>query len=619
MSEHVSVNFFTESSKHEKRAKAFVLKNTLISEAAARKGIVIDYACGGGGTCGKCKVRVTPKDAFSEPDSSEKKLLKKDDIEKGIRLACRAKIIKDCMVYVADEVVFESAKILSIGQSKEISLSPCVHKKYLELIPADLERPVSDVTLLEEALGFTPKIGLFLLQQIPSILRKSSFKVTIVIHSCENEIIALEEGNTEEEHFSVAFDIGTTSVVGTLLDMKSGKEIAVSGRMNAQHVYGFDVISRIHHGASEKGRESLQNALLRTMNEIIADLVSQSAINKSRIYEISACGNTTMTHLLFNIPVESLSAIPFTPVFTSSKHIRASKIGLDTLAHTQLHTLPLVGGFVGGDTTGALLASGICSNEKPSLLVDIGTNGEVAIASKNILYTSSAPAGPAFEGAQIEFGMRGIKGAIEKVVFNEDVEIGVIGNRAPMGICGSGLIDVASELIRIGIVSETGEMLSPDEIPESVPKKISSRIMENENGKMFLLERNGAGGPIYISQKDIRQLQLAKGAISSVITMLLSEASISLNDLEAIYIAGAFGNYIRKESAIGIGLIPNIESEKVRFIGNAALVGSIMCLVSSASRTEIDSIAKRAKFMEFGGRADFQMIFAEAMLFPSIW
>lgn len=596
----------------------YVTPGTTVAEAAERAGIILNFACAKAGTCGKCKVELSG--AVSEPTGEEKELL--GDVERaaGIRLSCQAKIMGTVSVHVFASQTFATAKIMEWGENREVKLAPCVRKYPLTLTPSTLEESLSDAAVIERALGRELVISSSMLRAIPTVLRASDWKVTVAIEECENRLIDIEAGDTARSNYAVAFDIGTTSVVGTLIDLTHGRDVATASRLNLQHKYGLDVISRIKHSLTAEGMENLHRSVVSTVNEIIDELAVKGAVSgaldRRHIYEISVAGNTTMTHLFLKVPVESLSHMPFTPAFVREQRTTARELSIVINPEGAVYSLPMVGGFVGADTTACILASGMHKAERTSIIVDIGTNGEVALGDHTRMLTSSAPAGPAFEGAEIKYGMRATTGAIEKVVIDNDVTINVIGNAAAAGICGSGLIDAVAELLNKGVITDTGEMLKPADVPASLSEKLKKRIVLDEKGApMFLLSPKG-GEPVYLTQKDVRELQLAKGAIRAIIDMLITEAGISLSDIETFYIAGAFGNYIRCESAVRIGLIPPLPREKVRFIGNAALTGSRMTLLCAPLRRDIAAFSREARNMEFAGRPEFQMAFSEAMLFP---
>ncbi|MBI4977878.1 MAG: DUF4445 domain-containing protein [Spirochaetes bacterium] len=596
----------------KEKVREFVSPGTTIAEAAERAGIILNLACGQQGTCGKCVVKA--EGLLSLPSPEEIGLI--GDVERaaGMRLACVAQALGDIRVHVFAVATFTAAKIMEQGEETHVKLAPVIRSEALSLTAPTLEDSCSDITLLERALGQTLCCSTHHIALLPKILRENNYAVRPVYRADDGMLLALEHGAGDGGIYAIAFDIGTTTVVGSLIDMTHGKEIAVASRLNAQHRYGHDVISRIKTGLTAKGLEQLHASITATMNEIIDMVVKTANIRRERIFEIAVAGNTTMLHLLLQVPVDSLAALPFTPVFTRAQRTPAANLGFHIHPEGTVYTLPIVGGFVGADTTACMLSSGMHSKSGISFVVDIGTNGEAAVGNRDMLLTSSAPAGPAFEGAEISCGMRAAPGAIERVVISDDVHINVIGNAAPTGICGSGLIDAIAEMLTAGVISTTGEMIKPDELPSAVPEKVRSRVVIKNGKTEFVLA--GGKSPVVITQKDVRELQLAKGAIRSIIELLLKEMNIGLDALETFYIAGAFGNYIRPESAMRIGLIPKLPKEKVRFIGNAALVGAKLSLLSVPLRNELNAFSARAKNMEFAGRPEFQIAFADAMLFP---
>jgi uncharacterized 2Fe-2S/4Fe-4S cluster protein (DUF4445 family) len=453
-----------------------------------------------------------------------------------------------------------------------------------------------------------------MLREIPSILRKSKFKVTLVLDG--NELIGIEPGDTTKKNYGVAVDIGTTTVVSTVVDLNTGNDLAVASALNTQATHGADVISRINYATeSEHGLDELGDRVVHVINQITEYACAEARIDCKNVYEVTVVGNTTMTHLFLKVPASNLSVMPYIGVFSDPVEATASEIGFNINPKANVYVLPNIAGFVGADTVGVILASALNRSETIKLAIDIGTNGEVALGSYKKLLTCSTAAGPAFEGAMITHGMRGASGAIERVQLEDRPVYQVINGGKPIGICGSGLIDVVAEMLRLGIVDETGRMTPPDELDISPELKTYIRRSDEYGPHLVLYESDGQ--KVVITQRDIRQVQLAKGAIKAGIEILMRKLGIKLEDISEVLLAGAFGNYIKKENAIRLGLIPNFPLDKVHFIGNAAEAGAKMALMSKEAREEAVRISKGTEYVELATDPNFQNEFMEAMMFPS--
>jgi len=595
---------------------AFVLPGSVVLEAAARAGIVVETPCGGRGTCGKCRVVV--RDGCSEPTEAERQLLSADELAAGQRLACQTRLLADTVVVVPESSRFGEQRILTEGEGGPRELAPAVRKRVLRPEAAALERPVADSDRVRAALADVDDLRLELAaaRQLPLALGAGDGTVTAVVH--DRDIIAFEPGDTAARLHGVAFDVGTTTVVASLLDLRTGHEVAVASRTNPQVAFGDDVVSRISH-ATEGGLAELQQAVVGCLNALLREIEERSGIPRDQIYEATVVGNTTMSHLLLGLEPEQLARIPFAPVVREGLTMPAAELGLEVHERGRLHVLPNIAGFVGSDTVGVILATGLLGRGEPTLAVDIGTNGEMVMALDGRLVACSTAAGPAFEGARIRHGMRAAPGAIEQVRLGEDVAISVVGNARPRGICGSALIDTVAELLRAGILDPSGRLLAPDELPAELPDGLRRRVVPGEGGYDFVVvgaEESATGEPIALTQRDIRQVQLAKGAIRAGIEILKKRLGLADSDLAAILLAGGFGNFIRRSNAVRIGLLPPVEHERIRFVGNAALAGAKMALASVEDRRLAEEVSRRVEYLELGSLGEFAAEFAEAMLFP---
>ncbi|MDD5063382.1 MAG: ASKHA domain-containing protein [Phycisphaerae bacterium] len=409
------------------------------------------------------------------------------------------------------------------------------------------------------------------------------------------------------EIFGVAVDIGTTTVVSKLVDMTNGKTPATQADLNPQTRFGDDVISRINYAQTDTELEELHKTIIGCINELTAKLCRQTSIDTKQIYEMCIVGNTTMNHIFLKLPVVQLGQAPYKAFSLDAKDLSPEKIALQMNPAGNIHTVENIAGFVGSDTVAVALAADINSADEMTLAVDIGTNGEIVLGDKDKLYAASCAAGPAFEGARIRCGSRAMEGAIQAVVINEaDIDLDVIGNCPPRSICGSGLIDAVAVLLDLGVINTTGRFANPANLPSA----IASRICVEQDQPAFRL-----ADKVILTQKDIREVQLAKAAIRAGIKLLQKKIGIEDDDIKQVLLAGAFGNYIRRESALRIGLLPNLPLERIHFIGNAAASGAEMILLSQDCRTQAKKLARKIEYVEIAHQPDFQDVFVDSMTF----
>jgi uncharacterized 2Fe-2S/4Fe-4S cluster protein (DUF4445 family) len=568
------------------RRISFERGRTLL-EAAHAAGIQLRAECGGKGLCGKCRVQVKGYGEYSE---DEMKFFAQEELEQGFRLACQVTISNDLTVYVPEESLAKKQRILVEGVSREITLEPNVKKIFLKLPEPTLEDNRTDVERIRESLeDQIARVSMEALDEIPLILRDSDFEATLVLLG--RELVGCEKGDTTQRNYGVAFDIGTTTVVGYLVDLNTGRQLAVCAKMNPQIGFGDDVISRITYGQKREGLEKLARSLKSCLLEIIDEVSDRADIKKNEIYELSIAGNACMHHLFLGISPKSLAVAPYVPVVKEALSIRSDLYG------KHVYILPIIAGFVGADTVADLVAYPFDDNLR--LLIDIGTNCEVVFGTEKRILACSTAAGPAFEGSHIKDGMRAAPGAIEKVVIDDDIAVETVDDEPPQGIAGSGLISAVAEMLRWGIIDPSGRL--------QTDHKFSSRMKNNE----FMLTDT-----ICLTQKDLREIQLAKGAIFAAQRILLKTYGAELQDVEEIVLAGAFGSYIPKESAKQMGLIFDIPTDRIKSIGNAAGVGAKLCLLSRKERETAEEISKNVEYVELSTRKDFQQEFVDAMFFP---
>ena len=645
-------------------AEVYVLPGTRLVEAAAEAGIVLDVPCGGEGLCGKCRVIVVS--GAAAPTPIERDCLSAEELEAGWRLACQSKVGGPMEVVIpSTSRAGAKPKILEetvpgacpdfrgdcpnfrlsengtvpFGSASASDDSP-VRKRYVELPSPVRGDDLPDMLRLERAIAAGAiDVDLSLLREMPGKLREAGFCGAALL--ADGRLIDFEPGNTESDAFGLALDIGTTTLVAELLDLGAGARRAVESRLNPQIRFGDDVLSRILYARQNRdGLRQLQEAVASAVDEMIGQLCRRAGIVRERIYDLAVSGNTTMQQLLCGIDPSSLGEVPFVPAGGRGLHCPAAELGFHIHPRGGAYVMPVIGGFVGGDTVAGILATGLADVQKPALFVDIGTNGEIVLLADGKLSAASTAAGPAFEGARISCGMRGCDGAIEKVVVEDGrLRINVIGNVPPTGLCGSGLIDVAAELLRYGIVSPQGQLLSPDQLPAGVPPDLASRVVLHNGRVSFLLASEaeaagdcpnfrvsengtvpfGAGGsrPIVLTQRDLRELQLAIGAIRAGIAILLRRAKLEPGDLDRVLIGGGFGNFIRRSNAQRIGLLPSqIEHHRIRYMGNTSLAGARLAALSRQARATAEQLARCTEHVDLSCDAAFHREFAEAMIFP---
>ena len=592
--------------------RVFVLPGTIVLEAAARAGFIIDTPCGGTGKCGKCLVRITAGDC--ETSQTEKDSLGSDRIAKGWRLACQARIVGPLTIEIPGTSLFESSqRILETGKGEKVDLNPNTRKQCVELAT---DASV-DQDLLAKAFGVLtcgPQVS----RRLPGIQGGKGTKVTGVFVG--GELVDVEMGDTAKDCYGLAFDIGTTTIVGTLVDLGTGDDVAVASRLNPQTSFGDDVISRITRCRdTDDGLAELQESVLGAVREICEEVAKTSGVASEFIYACVFAGNSTMGQILCGIDPSPLGEMPFVSASTASVWMTAIDLGLNVNPVATAYTLPQIGSFIGGDTVAGVVACRLDSHSDPALLVDIGTNGELVLAANGKMTATSVAAGPAFEGTRITNGMRATAGAIEKVVVADDVELNVIGNTAARGICGTGLVDAVAGLLRVGVLEVSGRILSPDELPSGLSLALRERVVEMDGQSSFELVRaedSASGEALRLLQRDIREVQLANGGLRAGASILLRMAGLDTSDLGAVLVAGAFGNFIRRGNARRMGLLPAIPSSRIRYIGNVASSGAKAILLSIEERERAEAAAAKISHIDLSLDPEFQMEFGSAMIFP---
>lgn len=600
---------FTPQNRSVKVAKGTDLLTTVI-----KAGIVLGVSCGGEGLCGKCKVIVGEEEV----------------------LACQTIVEKDLVVSIPEESLLEHGKIsheseefargANLDREAVYPFSPLARKIYLELQEpteddntSDLERIMEEVEKKIGGMEFAeqiPKVSAKLasVKHISEVLRDSDFKVTVTAGyaDCNVEILNIEPGNASGANYGFAFDIGTTTVAGQLIDLNKPEVLGTRIAFNKQASFGSDVITRIIFASDPQGLAKLNKAVLENINEIIESLVEASNISLDQVTCMTCAGNMTMMHLLLNIDPSNIRKAPYIPTTTVFPTITLPDAGIRASPKGIVSFLPGVTTYVGGDIVAGILACGLNDSEELSLLIDIGTNGEIVLGNSEWMMGAAASAGPAFEGSGLTCGMKAVRGAIDKVVVNKDcdVKLGINGGGKPVGICGSGYIDLLCGLLKAGIIDKSGK------ISRSVK---SNRIRKGEAGYEFVVAPNSESGSkkdIIITEDDIENLKRSKGAIYSAIISLLVKVGKDAGELKKIYVAGGFGNYLNMENAVYIGLLPDVDRRVYRFIGNSSLAGARMSLLSQEAFRRSFEIHKNITYLDLSSEPHYMDEYIAALFFP---
>ena len=602
--------------------------NTSILKSAHAASIEITATCGGRGRCTSCRVKFVAG-TIPPPTIMDEIQLGNDLVREGYRLSCQCVPSEAVTVQVAPPLEERAFQILGAGPGVvgmgRVTLDSGIRKQVVKVsLPREEHHQISDLEQLAAALGVTPTdVGLAVLQGLPAALRDDPAGVTVTTFAPpggrgSERVVAVERGDTAGMKFGLAVDIGTTSVVSTLIELDSGEQLASVSSLNPQAVFGGDLMSRIAFAQFDPGNlRKLHTRIIGLLNQHIEETCRQSGVLAKWIYKVVVVGNTCMHHLLLGIDPSFVGLAPYAPVMRHALVLPARELFLKVAPEARVCLLPLVAGFVGADAVAVALATRIYESAASRIAVDIGINGEVILGSRDRLWACSAPAGPALEGAQIRHGMRGALGAIDRVTVDDDIHVHTIGEADPLGICGSGLIDLLAGLLDTGVIDWTG--LIRVEAREALPPKLRERVVMRGEERQVIVLRPGeasAHQEIVLTQDDVRQVQLAKGAIASGVAMLQHIAGVSDETVAELMLAGGFGNYVSIASALRIGLIPPLPKEKIRYVGNAASLGAQLCLVSETERQRAESVAASIEHVSLAAHPDFERIFVDAMNFP---
>lgn len=588
--------------------------NEDLLRSLVRNHIEISNVCNGKGVCGKCKVKI--HSGAPVISDTELKTLGSSELTQGYRLACRVLPVDGMVIEVETNGYFDRKEevLLNFEQShgecgvEKVELT--VPKPSLKDQRGDWERYCA--TLKAKNPQSIPTAEWNLLNSISQVLRQEDYSVTATLW--KKRVLTIEPGNSAGRLFGLAVDIGTTSVALALVDLNTSRVLRILSAENSQTRYGADVITRIAFAAeSTYNKQKLTTAVRETINQLVTAACAETGVKPQEIYTLSVVANTTMHHLFLGFEVTQLALSPFVPVCTSPLELTARELDLGINPQAKVLLFPNIGGFVGGDTVGAILGTPQVLAEGNHLLIDIGTNCELFLKTRYRMLACSTAAGPAFEGAGIARGMRARPGAIEGVKIDaEGVRVKVIGNGTAIGICGSGLVEAIQHMRRSGVINKQGKLLDTNE-SQKLPRTLADRIRQGEHGREFVLCYNSDGSDVTLSQKDISQLQLAKGAVCAGIRTLTELAGITPDQLNSVALSGTFASYLKPESLLEIGLIPAIEKSKIKSVGNAAHGGAIKALIDNEAFKTAKEIGERTGHIELGGNLKFRDYFTQAM------
>lgn len=594
--------------------KVAVRKGQTVLDAAIKAGLHVDSLCGGHGECGKCKVKVS-NGSISIVRS---KFLSSEEMAEGYCLACQTIVEDDLEVFIPEESRAGLDQILTRSEPARLrKIEPVVKKIYLELPKPSLSDNVSDIARIRRAAIKAREplhVDLDILQQSVSVLRRADWKVTVTIAELDGreELIGVSPGDTAERNFGLAVDIGTTTIVVELVDLIKGAVIDTSAEYNKQMIHGEDVLSRIlFTEENEDGLSRLQHLVIETINKLSQGLIRRNGVAPDEITCAFFAGNTTMIHLFLGIRPSFIRQEPYIPAANFLPFLHAGDLGININPKAAVYCMPCRSSYVGGDITADILASSLHRSPKLSMLIDVGTNGEVVLGNKDWIVSCSCSAGPAFEGGEVEFGMRASKGAIEKVALTGDLDVQyrTIGNLSPRGICGSGLIDLMSELFMHRVIDRTGKIQSLG----------NPRVREGSEGGEFVVawkEEASVKKDIVVTEVDIKNILRTKAAVYAAATVLLKKMGFSFEDVERIFIAGGFGNYLEIPKAVSLGLLPDVDPAVFKFIGNGSVAGARLALLSKRKRKEAEQINKKMTYIELSVDTSFYDEFISALFLP---
>jgi uncharacterized 2Fe-2S/4Fe-4S cluster protein (DUF4445 family) len=576
--------------------------------AAQAAGVQLASVCGGIGSCDSCKIRLV-RGSLSRPTLEEQAALSEAELAAGFRLACQSIPLTNVKVDIPPESLTAPQRLQVEGVELEVAVSPAVRQFDVAVEPASMQDLRGDDARLIAAMEAAGRQGIHIpyavLQNLPEILRANAWQARLALDGSQ-VISVLPPGDAL---VGVAIDVGTTKVAAYLVELANGQTLAKAGIMNPQVAFGEDVVSRIAYANQNLAQRRLMHQRIVTaLNDLIADLCLQGGVRREQIVEAVVVGNTAMHHFFLDLPVRQLGAAPYVPALAGAIELQASEIGLQLAGGARLFVPPNIAGYVGADHVSMLLATDVWRAQGNVLALDIGTNTEISLVSGGKIFSCSTASGPVFEGAYIHDGMRAAPGAIERVqILGDALRIQTIENLAPVGICGSGILDAIAEMLKAGILDRSGRMLTGHPLVEQVDSTLALQLADEAT--------SGHGRAVRVDRKDVHEIQLAKGAIRAGTQILLAEAGLHDQDLDRIVIAGAFGTYIHIPSAIRVGMLPDLALERFEQVGNAAGVGARQMLISRERRRLATEICGKVNYIELTTHANFTERFMEAIFF----
>ncbi|MGN6797014.1 MAG: ASKHA domain-containing protein [Gaiellaceae bacterium] len=587
---------FQQSDGATKEAR--VPAGTTLFDCASWNGVAIDSTCGGHGTCKKCKVKVVAGE--QGVSAVDPRAFSPEELRAGWRLACRAQAEEDLVVEVPPLQTRPKAALAGVG--RHVILRPAVQKRYLELSEPTLEDQTSDLERVLAAMDDVElRVPLAVVRELGGVLREADWKVTAVF--VDDLLIGVEPGDTSGRRFAIAFDLGTTTVVATLLDLETGQPRAVRSILNAQQPFGADVISRISATMlDDEALVQLRERAHETLRTLTDEVCTEAGIDPGEVYDVVVTGKLTMIQLALGIDPEPLSMAPFTITARTRPEAQATDFGVSVHERAPAVLFPALGAYGGPDIVAGVLATGLTLDKRTRLFIDVGTNSEIVLGSSAHALACAAPAGPAFEAAQIRCGMRAAEGAIEGVkIVDGDVQLTVIGDVEPLGLCGSGLVDAVAELVSAGILDHSGRFVLDS----------SERLGKIGEENVFHLAPD-----VFLSQRDVRELQFAKASIATGWTILCKDLGIDPAEISQVLLGGSFGSYLTAASAVKIGLVPRLPLARIVAAGNVAGEGAKIVALSVNERAAANAVLDEIDYVELSGRSDFNDLFIDQLAFP---
>lgn len=604
--------------------KTEVARGTILLEAAHKAGLYLSSICGGDGYCGKCKV-VIDEGQFQTRQTA---LLTPEEIRENVVLACQTKVLSDLVVTVPSSHTLETSRILIDSDAHRFSelagdqrlatfrFDPLVQKLHVAMSPPSVQDHTADherlyMAVREKIDAPIMQTGFRVLQRLSAVLQSSDYQVTVTIgrRGGTTEVIDVEPGNRAGRNFAAAVDLGTTTVVAHLIDLVSGATLDTEATYNSQLNFGEDYIRRIIYAEENDAFDEMQNRIVKDINSLLMTVAMRQRVDLQEISTVVCAGNTAMIHFLLNLDARRIRREPYVASASFVPPIRAAEVGIQISKRGLLYCLPNVAAYVGSDIVGGVLATGIFAKQGITLFADIGTNGEIVLGNREWLVCASSSAGPAFEGSGVKHGMRAGSGAIEKAAVLEDggLHYETVGNAPAVGICGSGLLDLLAEFYTNRVVDRTGRFTDGP----------NARLGEGDDGRQFcLVPAEDGRQEIVITQADIDNLLRSKAGVFAAIQVLMAATQTAPDDLDAIYLAGGFGNYLDVRHAVTIGMLPDIPTEKIRFVGNTSIAGAKMALLSREALDRAEEIAAAMTYFDLMSHADYMEEFIRAKFLP---